>query len=515
MSYNYCVLLSCVLLTACGGGGSGPSSSSTPPSLTQPTNQAPIIQLGQTSITLEEGQSGSVSLSISDSDSDSFSVEIDTDLEGVTYDESQGRLNIDAQMVDADLSDSVTITATDNEGASNSATLTVNITNSSNAPPTVSWVGFQEEPDFIVRERTTLRLPFEVQDADNDSFDYNIEFSLVSGQGSADIEINGSVDEENGQLIIQPQSLPSIFSIGFRGTFTVSDGVNTDSETFLIEIFPNQVSLNISLRSVLIIEGESQQIPFTITANDIDLFEFTEVDYVNEQDAIDDPLDFFIDKDARLFNISAENGFANRTVNLRIRYQENDNASFSRVLPVTIRSELTDNELALMSRLDNYLTLVNQTNDYEFITRYALDILFARGELTKAEYLDLVDQNNDIRAVNIAFARLTHSNVLDNLTSSTLYTDTEQYLIAVEQLDKWLNNVKVFRGNNVPFTNEILDKLGWENLGSELSVEITPSLLSRFIGNSNYGSYINEEWVFDEEYQYLEAPLGLLTNENF
>ena len=112
----------------------------------------------------------------SDSDSDSFSVEIDTDLEGVTYDESQGRLNIDAQMVDADLSDSVTITATDNEGASNSATLTVNITNSSNAPPTVSWVGFQEEPDFIVRERTTLRLPFEVQDADNDSFDYNIEF---------------------------------------------------------------------------------------------------------------------------------------------------------------------------------------------------------------------------------------------------------------------------------------------------------------------------------------------------
>ncbi|WP_338456604.1 hypothetical protein [uncultured Alteromonas sp.] len=511
---HFLFLLFCLVLVGCGGGGSDSSPPSIPPTNPpSPTNQAPVLQLGQSSITLVEGQTGSVTVNVSDSDSDSYSIAIDTALEGVTYDEAQGTLSIEAQSVSDDISDSITVTATDVEGASSEERLTVNITDKPNASPVLTWVGSDSEPDFIVRERTELRLPFSVVDADNDTFTYDVSFSLVQGQGSSDIDIQVSVDEETNELVVNPQSLPSAFALSFRGTFTVSDENTSDSETFLIEIKPNSVALNISLRSVLIVEGDSQQIPFTITANDIDLFEFTAVEYVNEEDAAEDPLDFSIDKDSRLFNISAKAGFAGRTVRLRISFDENGSNSFTRVLPVVIRGEITANETTLMAKLENYLTLVNQTNDYEYVTRYALDILFARDELTKSEYLDLVDQNNNIRAVNVAFAKLVHSNTFENLTTSTLYTDPVQYQQAMEQLDSWLNNVRIFRDENVPFTTQILDRLGWAALGSEESVDIGDGTLSRFVGNTSYGSYVNNEWFFDEQYQYLEAPIELLIND--
>ena len=498
------------LLIACGGGDTpSPQTPSIPH-----TNQAPVVELGTEQISIREKEVETVSVKVTDTDSSSFSVSVSSTLLDVEYDEDSGDVLITAPVVNEDTQSSITVVATDSDNGETRKTISVTVINVPNAPPTISWSNHDEEPDFVVRERTELRLPFVATDVDSDDLTFDVDFSLVQGQGEGP-EIQTIVDSEKGELVVLPQSLPSIFSIRYRGTLTVSDGENHASASFLIDIFPNSVGLNVTFDDILLFEGETKVVPIRIRANDIELFEFTDFYYENERDEVDDPLEFSVDKDERTITVTAKEGVSERTVNLRLAFSEGDYSSYTRPVNVTIRSDITECEQALKAKLDTYPAQLNMTNDYEYITRYALDILFGRGELSKEEYLTLIRENYAIRSVNVALAKLVGENIKHALLNTAKYSEPAECAQAFTELDSSLNNLRIFRGLNVPFTNEVLERIGYPLLTSEFSEEIAPGILSRFVGNPIYGSYVEDEWKFNDDYQYLSAPLGLLLNTQY
>ncbi|MCF4010860.1 Ig-like domain-containing protein [Rheinheimera sp. UJ63] len=504
------VLIS-LLLTACGGGGGDDTTSTA----TAPVNQPPILTLSATSLTMEENTEAVVNVTVTDSDSSSVSVEVSSALLQVRFDTATSQITANAPEVDANTETSITVQAKDSDGNTVTRTITVSITDKPTAPPEVSWVGFDAEPSFQVKERTRLRLPFSVIDPDSESFEYAVEFTSLSGDRYADFEFDTKIDRSANELVVIPKSAPITSRVEFRGTLTVSDGRNTDTATFLVSVAPNKIDLNISLTSFLIVAGETKTIPFTIRANDLDAFEFTKLEYVDEDDVTTDPLTFAIDKASQTLTVSAKAGTAGKTVKLRISFEEIEGWEYGRIINITIRDQITQNEMQLQKRLDRFIKLIELSNDYEYVTRYALDILFARGALTAAEYESNLVKNYQIRAVNLAFARAVYDNTIESLQNSQLYVDDAEYQSIIERIDYWTDNLYRFRGENVAFINPLLDKLGYANLGSEAFIYLDDDRISRFVGNTFYGSYQDGRWVFSAEYQYLAAPLGLLLNEEF
>lgn len=499
------------VLTACGG-GSGDENNSEP---TGSTNTPPTLTISPSSVTIEEGQSATVTVNADDTDSDSFSVSIETNLTGIEFDKSENTIEITAPSVDADKSGDVVVTATDSDGATTTRTLSVIYTNRPNTPPVLTWLHADEEPSYQMKERTILRLPFNVEDAEDDSLNYTTNFSIVQGMGDSALDFDTEVDESTGQLLISPHTLPEIFPLEFRGTFTVSDGFGEDVKTFLVRVTPNRVNLNISLQSALIIEGQTHELPFTITANDIDVFEFTSIDYANEEDAEADPLDFSIDKTAQTMTLSANSGTAGQTVNLRIGFQETESITYSTLLPVTIREDITPNEITLRAQIDSYREKFEMTNEYEYIAEYLVNILFARGELSTAEYQSKLKEIKDIRSVTVGLAKLKLSNIEDDLTNTAKYTDSAEFQVALDTLERELNFLRSPYNDIVNITNGLLDQFSYVNVGVETSQDINASTVSRFIGNSVYGRYVDGAWKFEPQFEYMEAPLGLLFGIKF
>lgn len=499
------------MLTACGG-GSGDGNNSEP---TGSTNTPPTLTISLSSVAIEEGQSATVTVTANDIDSASFSVSIETNLTGIEFDKSDNTIEITAPPVDADTSGDVVVTAKDSDGATTTRTLSVIYTKRPNTPPVLTWSHADEEPSYQMKERTTLRLPFNVEDAEDDSLNYTTNFSIVQGMGDSALDFDTEVDESTGQLLISPHTLPEIFPLEFRGTFTVSDGFDEDVKTFLVRVTPNRVNLNISLQSALIIEGQTHELPFTITANDIDVFEFTSIDYANEEDAEADPLDFSIDKTAQTMTLSANSGTAGQTVNLRIGFQETESITYSTLLPVTIREDITPNEITLRAQIDSYREKFEMTNEYEYIASYLVNILFARGELSAAEYQSTLKEITDIRSVTVGLAKFKLSNIEDDLTNTAKYTDPIEFQAALDTLERELNFLRSPYNDIVNLTNKFLDQFSYANVGVETSQYINANTVSKFIGNSAYGSYIDGAWKFQEEFEYMEAPLGLLFDNQF
>lgn len=140
-----CVLLSALMLIACGGGGDGSGSTSTatatqPPAATPAgTNSAPTIQ-GRPGGSVVAGQSYSFQPSARDADGDMLTFTVSNLPDWATFDEATGRLAGTPDSADVGTYGGITIRVSDGRASVSLAAFSITVSDFASGVATVSWM---------------------------------------------------------------------------------------------------------------------------------------------------------------------------------------------------------------------------------------------------------------------------------------------------------------------------------------------------------------------------------------
>jgi hypothetical protein len=113
------------------------------------------------------------------------------------------------------------------------------------------------------------------------------------------------------------------------------------------------------------------------------------------------------------------------------------------------------------------------------------------------------------RVMNVEAAQMNYNNYLVTLLYSEFYADAAKAENAIALIDKPLIAGLETTGRHVvPIVNQYAAELGLgnalidDNHNYTLNTDVR---VSRFIGNTNYGSYEGEVWVFTPAFKFLDA----------
>ena len=174
--------------------------------------------------------------------------------------------------------------------------------NTTNTTPSLSLLD-GKNPTYAVTERTTLRVPFEVQDTDTNIEDMDFSISIGS-DNNPNFTYEYSVDMENSILNIQFGSFNFYPSSSNYTTFSVSDGVDSVEESFSLVLNSLVVTDYISLSGQSVFANVNYDIDFVVRTKDIEEFQIYDVKYINSIYDSTDPLNISYDLTNKVFSLN-------------------------------------------------------------------------------------------------------------------------------------------------------------------------------------------------------------------
>lgn len=507
---------------ACGGGG-GDSSNSTGNNNGNTggtTNSAPVLSVSPNTYSMEENTTGSVTVSATDANSDTLIFSFTTDsVVSTAYDASTKTLSLSAGEVSSDYTGTITISVSDGQGGTDSETLTVNVTNKVevvvNEAPTFVFVD-GDLPSYSVVETGRLVVPFEVSDPDTNLADLSVTFEMDSYDVSLFSNHTYSVDISNGNLVIDFGELTNYGDAIVTGNVVVSDGDNTLTNSFEVYVDSIRVAADVAFDLSTIETEVDYQINYVVRAVSTSQFFIEGIDYADSNNVNSELLTFSLDQDAKILNLRASSAAAGQTIDLMVTYGESQDLKFSKIISVNIADAMSTDASNVYDAVVIAREKVSMSREYEYVAQYLVDYLFATGSIDSAvrdKYMDDIDTlYGDVYDSAI--------NVLDSYEHlakfESYYWDYEDaYSSAIYDIDYQVTLADTSVSAIRDYVNALLSEsaLSYSEVGLE-AMDFTPSVYSRFIGNTTYGSYVNGGWFFSDEYRYLEAPIKKMKHSN-
>ena len=149
--------------------------------------------------------------------------------------------------------------------------------------------------------------------------------------------------------------------------------------------------------------------------------------------------------------------------------------------------------------------------EVEYAAEFMLEALLLNNTIDQQEYesrLNALD-NLDGRVMNVEAAQGNYNNYAGTLQMSEFYADAFQSQNAIALIDAALiRGLETTGVYVIAIVNQYASELGLGDVLIEDDAEYTlntTARVSRFVGNTNYGSYVNSNWVFSSQYKFLDA----------
>lgn len=504
----------------------------------QPTNTAPVLTITSgNSVNLDENESVVVNYNVADADAahNESNIAVSYELVGIDSSELIGDLVLDQESktltysvknIQEDYSFSVVLNATDPEGAeaSNSSgdrTVTFSVVNSQNESPQITVLNGSMEDDvaeIVVagtnsqnEEFHTVRIPFGVQDADNDELTFSV--SPISGLQESGIEI---VEQDENSGLIEA-TFAKAYTQNIQGSFTLTADDRNESSTVTVNLLVQKTevapTIKINKREV-----SSGVIPYEVNEDASIAISFQTEDLNGDQVFVTGSLSnpdvtqsFEPNITGNSVNLSGFNVTEDTLITLTLT--ANDRTGMP-VATDTVEVNIIDTVNAELNQLNEAIILerekftsMNSRNDELTLFDFYVDYLSITDQLTTSQkdtYLAQLEngRENEVSAIEQVIAEIETEQAKPEEEQDLAYLSSK-----LEEL-KTANNQIGMTGINILNTLAQIDDnlLVLDNVNTIYLANENSKQYSRYVGNTELGFYSNvTTWEFLSQFEVLET----------
>jgi hypothetical protein len=526
-----------LLLSACGGGGDNGGGDNgggdNGGGNVAPVNTAPSLSVSTTNLSFNENSQSSFTISSTDEENDNITITIDSSDSILVASYLDGIVTLSSAEVSIDRDIVITVTASDGKLNSikniNVSILNVPIIVAPNEAPELSWIG--EQPRKQMSERTQLSIPFNVTDTDTDLSEliFDVTFDLVDGYQKEDNMPTFEVDLENKLLILTAKISDDAIS-ELLGEFSVFDGETKKSINLNIHLSVNKALTYLRFNKLNIIEGGSSiDTVYDIVAGDSDKFIIGDVYFDDNADKEENLLSWSLDKDNRTLTVHADVGAIGKDIALKVQYTDKDMFNDdgerlynSSTVNFHIKEVMTQNEIDLMAKFEAFKRNIELSAEYEGVSDFLLDYLLINQKISKEEYNDIQDNAYHFRSTYPTIVNRHERTIKDKILTTNFYADPANSQPVIDDFNSTIAQAETtYAREIVDFINDsILNRV--DGISALLpKIDFTDSysytngeLVSRLVGKDEFGSYVDEQWVFNDTYSFLRASSAITLNDN-
>jgi hypothetical protein len=452
-------------------------------------------------------------------DSSSFNVNFDeTAFNSVVYIEGKG-LKVKSRNKTGNFD--ITFSVSDINGVkSNNAVLSVSVVdNKENIEAPILSSSKSDKDDIVLMEVESFNsyvVPFTIEDADSNSFGcFYADGGSVTGDPTG---FDVYLDCDKRELQITTVELKDNAQIEY--ILQTTDGVHKSNViTLQFRLVPPtnenaKIDFNYEKPFLKIEENTSKTLSYTITDDGATEVVFNEIQhwYGNESDYTithnTETKSFVITPDSSL---KAADSFG-----VLLSFKDG-NDYITHYLEVKITAPIGEVEALALNLVDKYENAMKSSREYNELGKAMTDYLFSVGKITytNKEAYD-VTFTSDSRDMLGVFGQY-KNDIQERIENGEFTQQPASLNYFIDYYDENLSNL-LEAGSAIQSDLNTLS-----NLDSVLpSVTVTTSYveldtkhISRLIGNTSYGQFINNKFTFNNEYKFLNVISGKTNNSSF
>lgn len=517
-------------------------------------NHAPTLTFSQPEISVVEKATSQVAIISADADGDELTYSLQGTSPDFTASIDGTSIVIVANEVESDSTSNITVSVSDGE-ATVSNVLAVTITNDANGEYiaySVSWVD-ADATNLSVSQSAKAKFPFSVELGSIDSLTYSITMNVSSGLNQADIA--SSVNSETNEVIVFPSNENSG---DYTGVLTISDGFTSSTLDFSLNVYyASRAAFMDGERIIFLEEGQTETYAMTSTEGiDPEGLKIFEDDPFEVLSGDASKISFTYDNDAQTYSLTALDGSRFLGFLVRINTTDSFNGRAGGTYEVYVKGATSSQERDLEEKLILAKKFVKQSQELERLGDFLIDALEMQKVLTQQEALSerllisdsryfsenssteeltcMLEATQTGFVVNKSFKGgfvngeyITQGGYICNVgeietfnystgtASSMFYANSSNYALGLDNIEL----IRTIQDNDyfsaagqtiVERVNRLAGMLKSEVSGFELGtisweqmVDLGNGVYSRFVGNTAYGAYQGEMWVWKPEYKVL------------
>lgn len=479
-------------------------------------NTPPSVVLSPTDIELDVDETQVVAATLSDQESDAnmltstvavsnpsvVSAELDTD----------GNVTVTALDTGVAV---VTYTVTDEGGMSSTAEVSVTVIETSNEDPDFSIVGQSESSDTVTiyHDRITV-LNVEIEDPDSDAH-YLTLSNFEEITGSVEFINSYNVDNTNKTITFDMQALPTNQdSMIFEMELSLrddSDNVVTKVYELVVEKSDNAAPIftfSDKVGAFVVVEQNgTKEFTYTIQDDDVSKVNVTGMQYwYGDQSKFNVQLN----TETQTITVTTTGVEVEDSYGFVLQYVDSSLTGNVNV-ELMVGAEFGADEQEMLDLKNKMIKARESVKEYVYVGAFYSQVLENLGYITEQQAEDFVERLDVDDSNNYSYGRLNlYINNIDYYISIGEFKDQgfkSSYITVLNNLFTEAQSTGSTRyaiiNEMAALSNDALPTVGYEGTVNEYDTE--NNYFSRFVGNTTYGEYVNDEWVFDAEYAFLDA----------
>ncbi|QQX80732.1 hypothetical protein JK628_02335 [Shewanella sp. KX20019] len=520
-------------------------------------NNIPTLALEKSEISLSGNSTIEVGITATDLDGDELSYAFSSTSPVISAAISGEYLVITAGDVAAGSTVTLTITVSDGK---DSIAKNITVSVSKYVAYSVSWFD-AEAINLSVAQAAKARFPFEIElgSVEQENITYRVVMNVDSGLNQA--AISAVVNPDSKEVIVSPSSDNQG---DYTGVLTVSDGVTTETLNFSLNVYyANRSPFLDSENFVFLEEGVTKTFDMAssevLDADSLVIYEAEPFD-VFQGDA--SKISFTYDNSAKTYSLTALAGSKFSVFFVRINTTDSFGGIAGSAYEVYVKGATTSQERELEEKIVLAQKFVKQSQELERLSDFLIDGLEMQSVLTQQEalnerlliadsrYFSENDSTEELNcmlgavqngfAVNYTFkggyidgdyviqlgyiCNVGEEETYDRQTGkadSQFYANATNYALAVSNIERIRGNQEdsyysAGGQNIIERTNRLsgmlqtavpsfeLGRVYWEQMN-----ELDNGFYSRFVGNTTYGAYQGDAWVWKPEYEVLSIATSM------
>jgi hypothetical protein len=477
-------------------------------------NTAPVVELDLAEFTLTKGQNKEVTSTITDAENDPFTITLGTSDSSVisVIDTSTG---FEVTALNEGIA-IVTYTVTDSGNLSTVSQVTVIVEEAINFAPDFTLLNENNQIVSVFHNRE-VTINVDIVDPDSDSHTL-VMTSFEASNGDISLIESYNIDSTNKTLTFDINSLPSnIENMTFDMVLRVTD--SSDNEvTKYYELFVEKSENTPPLFTfsekvgafVMVGQDATTEITYTIEDDNASIVNVTGVEYwYGDQEKFNVTLD----SENKKITITTTNAEIEDAYGFVLKYTDSSisgNVNVELLVTATFGAE----EQQMLDLRNKMIKARESVKEYVYIGAFYSQVLENLGFITEQQAEDFVERLDvdDSEGSQYSIFNLYIGNI-DFYISRGNFKDEgfrDSYITVLNNLFEMSKTVGQYRyeiiNQMATISGDLLPAFTFE--GSVEEYDSTNNYYSRFVGNALYGEYVNEVWVFNEEFLFMDAVLA-------
>lgn len=527
-------------------------------------NNPPVLTLAST-YTMSESSTGVVPFSATDPEGEPLSYSVKSSNSYVSASIVGNDVNLVSSAVNIDSMSTVEVSVTDGVNTVTKS-FTVKVVESGDYVPFSLYWEDAINTNLYTAKGAQGKIKVNLQEG-------SVPLNLLTYTVNMTPSISATFDVDSGEVVISTSYKDE--TTVYSGIFTVSDGVTSQNLTFSMDL-QNQTSNTLldNDHDVFLEEGETKTFSLiassSIDPSSLRIYELQPINIISGDYS---KFNFTYDNNAKTYSLTALAGSKFSKLQLNILTTDDTGSVSGGVYTVYSKGAATALELDLEEKTVLALKYLKQSKEFEILGNFLIDALEMKGTdplysdnsmtreeafsekllIADAQFFTATESSPELECILNATQRgfvinHTFKYIIDNGNIFTqtgyicsygdtevfndlnlnkkinFYEDMSNYTNALSVIDK----IKSKESQKFEFVKgiTITDRINsyakrLHNIDPKFNlgyIDFSPindlgnNVYSRFIGNPNYGSYVNNEWIWLPEYELLDFA-ATLANE--